>query len=273
MLGSTGASVGAVSLGGEGVLRSDWPNDEGVAMIGAALARGVTYCDTAPAYADSERCYGAALRAAGPGARDRIFLASKTHLRDREGAARLLDASLERLGTDHLDLWQLHDLRFDDDLDEIFGPGGAIEAVRAAKDDGRVRHVGITGHFDPAVLVAAMGRYDFDVVLAPINPADAEHAPFIPSVVAEARRRSMGVVAMKVFARGRMLEDGVASPDELIRYALAFADTCILGCANVSEVEQNLALGERAVAMEEPERRELERRVAGRDGRYDYFKG
>ena len=128
-LGRTGAQVLAVSLGGEGVLRTTGRAREAVPVILEALRLGVRYCDTAPAYQQSQDYYGAAFREAGAGARDQVFLASKVHLRTRDQALRLLDDSLRRLGTDHLDLWQMHDLRDQDDLDGIFGRGGALEAA------------------------------------------------------------------------------------------------------------------------------------------------
>src|SRR4029077_17716609 len=125
--------------------------------------------------------------------------------RDRDGALRLLDQSLRKLGTDHLDLWQLHDLRGRAGPDQILGKGGAIEAVERARADGRVRFVGITGHHDPAMLVEAMRRYDVDTVLCAITPADARRRPFLTTVVAEARQRGVGVIGMKVMAAGRLL--------------------------------------------------------------------
>jgi aryl-alcohol dehydrogenase-like predicted oxidoreductase len=273
ILGKTGAEVDPVSLGGEGVLRTVGRSDEAVPVILEALRLGVRYCDTAPAYAQSQDYYGEAFRAAGPEARKRVFLASKTHIRDRDGALRLLDDSLRRLATDHLDLWQLHDLRTREDLDAIFGKGGAIEAVEKAKADGRVRFVGITGHHDPAILVEAMGRYPIDAVLCAINPADPRRMPFLQTVVPEARRRGMGIIAMKVMAAGRLLQDRAASAEELIRYAASYADTCIIGCSSVEEVRDNLAAGRRMQQpMPDEERLALQSRIAPRAARYDTFK-
>jgi aryl-alcohol dehydrogenase-like predicted oxidoreductase len=272
-LGRTGVRVGPVSLGGEGILRTTGQSAAAVPMIVEALRLGVRYCDTAPAYAHSQDYYGEAFRAAGPGARDRVFLASKTHARDRDGALRLLDASLRKLGTDHLDLWQLHDLRELDELDQIFGKGGAIEAVERARADGRVRFVGITGHHDPAILVEAMRRYDVDTVLCAINPSDARRRPFLSTVVAEARQRGVGVIGMKVMAAGRLLEDRAASAEELIRYAASWADTVIIGCSSIAEVRTNLEAGRRFTPMPEAERRALEARIAPAAKRYDTFKG
>ncbi len=271
-LGRTGVLVEPVSLGGEGILRTTAQSAEAVPMIVEALRLGVRYCDTAPAYAQSQDYYGEAFRAAGPGARGRVFLASKTHARDRDGALRLLDASLRKLGTDHLDLWQLHDLRAPEELDQIFDKGGAIEAVERARADGRVRFVGITGHHDPAILVEAMRRYDLDTVLCAINPADPRRMPFLTTVVAEARRRDIGVIGMKVMAAGRLLHDRAASPEELIRYAASWADTVIIGCSSVAEVRANLEAGRRFTPMPEAEQRALEARIAPVAGRYDTFK-
>src|SRR5688572_22752939 len=271
-LGRTGAVVEPVSLGGEGILRTTGRNDAAVPMIVEALRLGVRYCDTAPAYAQSQEYFGEAFRAAGPGARDRVFLASKTHARDRDGALRLLDQSLRKLGTDHLDLWQLHDLREREELDQIFGKGGAIEAVEQARADGRVRFVGITGHHDPAILVDAMRRYPVDTVLCAINPADPRRLPFLTSVVAEARGRGVGVIGMKVMAAGRLLEDRAASAEELIRYAASYADTVIIGCSTVGELRANLAAGRRFHPLSDEERRALEARIAPAAGRYDTFK-
>ena len=126
-------------------------------------------------------------------ARDGVFLASKTHERSRTGALGLLGRSLKTLGVDHLDLWQMHDLRTEEDLEEMFAKGGAIEAAEEAKQAGKVRFVGLTGHHDPAILMAAMDRYAFDCVL---------------------------VINMKVLAAGRFVRERAATAEERIRYAM-----------------------------------------------------
>jgi aryl-alcohol dehydrogenase-like predicted oxidoreductase len=271
-LGNTGAHVLAVSLGGEGILRTSGRAREAVPVILEALRLGVRYCDTAPAYEESQDYYGAAFREAGPRARAEVFLASKVHLRRRDRAMRLLDDSLERLGTDHLDLWQLHDLRDQEDLRTIFAPGGALEAALQAKADGRVRFLGITGHHDPDILLEAMRRHPFDNVLVPVNPADPRRLPFASTVVAEARRQGMGVVGMKVMAAGRLPLDGAATPAALIRYAASQTDTVVIGCSSVEEVRANLAAARSFVPMPPAERQALEQRIALRAARYDYFK-
>ncbi len=271
-LGRTGLTVEAVSLGGEGILRTHGRAREAVPMILEALRLGVRYCDTAPAYDQSQDYYGEAFRSAGSAARDGVILASKTHERTRSRALRLLDDSLKRLGTDRIDIWQMHDLRTMSDLDAIFAKSGAIEAAEAAKADGRVRFIGLTGHHDPAILVEAMRRYAFDTVLCAINPADPARLPFLTTVVSEARARGVGVIGMKVFAAGLLVADRAAKPDELIRYAATHADTVIIGCSSEAEVAANLASGRAFTPMTDEEQRAIEKRLAPRASRYDDFK-
>ena len=271
-LGNTGAVVEIVSLGGEGVLRTTGQHQHAVPVVEEALRLGVRYMDTAPAYQQSQDYYGAAFKNLGAQVRDQVFLASKTHRRDRDGALALLDDSLKRLHTDRIDLWQLHDLRSTSDLDRIFGKGGAIEAVEEAKADGRVRFVGVTGHHDPAILVEAMRRYPVDTVLCAINPADRARSPFLTSVIPEARQRGIGVIGMKIMAAGRLLRDQAATPEELIRYAASHVDTVIIGCSSIEEVRQNLAMRDAFTPMDEAELATLEARIAPQAGRYDTFK-
>jgi aryl-alcohol dehydrogenase-like predicted oxidoreductase len=270
-LGSTGVAVEAGSLGGEGILRTHGRAKAAVPMLLEAFREGVRYCDTAPAYDESQDYYGEAFRLAA-GARDRVLLASKTHERDKASALALLEDSLRRLGTDHLDVWQMHDLRTKEDLEEIFRPRGAIEAAEAAKKAGKIRFVGLTGHEDPDILLEAMDRYAFDTVLLPINAADPARRPFVTTVVPSARAKGMGVVAMKVMAAGRLPAEGAATPEECIRYAMAFADTLIIGCSSPAEVRENLRIGRTAAPMTAEEQRALESRIAPKASRYSSFK-
>lgn len=270
-LGKTGLMVEPVSLGGEGILRTTGRFAEAVPVVREALRLGVRYCDTAPAYQQSQDYYGAAFQAM-PGARSRVIMASKTHERDESGALRLLENTLKRIGTDHLDIWQMHDLRTQEDLDEMFSKNGAIAAAEKAKADGRVRFIGLTGHHDPAILVEAMRRYPFDTVLCAINPSDPRRMPFLTTVVAEAKQRGVGIVGMKVLSAGRLVHEGVAAPAELIRYAATFADTVIIGCSSIQEVRENLQVGRSLSPMPEDARLALEARIAPQAHRYDSYK-
>jgi aryl-alcohol dehydrogenase-like predicted oxidoreductase len=267
-LGVTGREVTIFGLGGEGVLRTHGRQKDAVRVIERALDRGVTYCDTAPAYASSMDYYGACLgeRRAG------IFLASKTHDRTRDGSLRLLDDSLRRLRTDHLDLWQLHDLRTEDDLRRIFGKGGALEALLEARAAGKVRFLGLTGHHEPAILLEAMRRFAFDTVLVALNAADVHRLSFLHTVVAEAARRNMGVIAMKVTAQGRLLTR-VPMRDAL-GYVLSQpgVSTAIIGCETPEEVDENARLAVDFAALPEEHLRRLESATRAGTNEFAYFK-
>jgi aryl-alcohol dehydrogenase-like predicted oxidoreductase len=267
-LGNTGQSVTLFGLGGEGVLRTHGRLNEARRVIERALDHGVTYCDTAPAYASSMDYYGAALGER----RRRIFLASKTHDRSRDGSLRLLDDSLRRLRTDHLDLWQLHDLRTLDDLRRIFSKDGALQAMLQARGEGRVRFLGLTGHHDPAILLEAMRRFAFDTVLVALNPADGHRLPFIPTVLVEAHRQGMGVIAMKTLAAGRLLS--VMRAAEALGYAwsLPGVSLAIVGCSSPEEVDENVLAARGFQAFDEHQLRQLEKRTAGQPRDYAYFK-
>lgn len=259
-LGRTGAQVGLVSLGGEGVLRTTGRMREAVPVIRAALDAGITYCDTAPAYQQSQDYYGEAL-----GDRRRaIFLATKTHDRSRDGSLRLLDQSLRRLRTDHVDLWQLHDLRTPDDLDAIFGKGGAIEALETARAHGLTRFVGLTGHYDPRVLVEAMRRYSFDTALVALNPADRQRLSFIETVLPEAAARGVGVIGMKILARGALLApEGPLALEEAIAYALSLPiATVIIGYSSPAEVRAAVEIAHRFEPLSPDLMQAIERRTA-----------
>jgi len=255
ILGKTGVEVTCLGLGGEGVLRTFNREREAREVIARALALGINYFESARAYSGSESYYGLAL---GERRAD-IFLASKSHDRTAEGARRHLETTLANMRTDHLDLWQVHDLRTKEDLAEIFGPGGAIEAFDRAKREGTVRFVGVTGHQDPAILLRSFDLYDFDTVLMPVNPAETAWRSFPAKVLPEARRRGMGVVGMKVLCRGlglRVPDCGSEFP--WIRYALAQeVSTLVIGCDHPDQVERNAAAACEA-PLAERECRQLE---------------
>lgn len=276
-LGRTGRDVSLFGLGGEGVLRTHNREREAVAVIHAALDAGVTYFDTAPAYDSSMDYYGAALRerglTTGPD-RAAITLASKTGDRTRDGSLRILDKSLKRLGTDYLDIWQLHDLRTRDDLDQIFSADGAIEALRFARSQGRVRYCGITGHHDPAILLEAMRRFDFDTVLVALNPADSHKLPFIPTVLSDAAKRGMGVIAMKCSAQGAMLAGGDFSMSDCMGYVLSLpgVSNVIIGCKTPTEVKANAEFVRQFRTMNSAAMSALEAKAAPQAARFCYFK-
>jgi predicted aldo/keto reductase-like oxidoreductase len=274
-LGRTGCNVSQFGLGGEGVLRTHGRMAEAIAVIDRALDHGTTYCDTAPAYAGSLDYYGAALGER----RSQIFLASKTHERTRDGSLRLLDESLGRLRTDHLDLWQLHDLRTSSDLKMIFGRGGAIEALTQAREEGRVRFLGLTGHHSPLILLDAMSRFNFDTVLVALNAADVHRLSFVRSVLVEATRQGMGIIGMKVYAAGALLrKTGEALPlssSDAMGYVLSLpgVSTVVIGCSNPAEVDDNVRIARSYQQFDESMMRALEERTRAYASFYTSYKG
>jgi aryl-alcohol dehydrogenase-like predicted oxidoreductase len=237
-LGKTGADVTLMGLGGEGVLRTFGNDDEAYALINRALDLGVNYFESARAYSGSETYYGKALRER----RKEIFLTSKSHARDRKGALEHLQETLKNMKTDHLDLWQVHDVRTDDDVKEIFGPKGAIEAFAEAKQKGLTRFIGVTGHHDPEILKKCISLFDFDTVLLPVNPAEPHYKSFPDEVIPFARQKNMGVIGMKVYFRGFAVRiPWFQSMEPFLHFALSQpVSTVVIGCDSVQQLEENV---------------------------------
>jgi len=260
LLGNTGRTVTRAGLGGEGVLRTRGRKAEALAVLEAAVEAGITYYDSARAYEDSER-YGGLLWGKRPELRERVFLTSKSAERAAGPARRQLEETLTRLQVDHLDLWQIHDVRTLDELDELEAPGGALEAFVAAREAGLVRHLGVTGHHDPAVTTRAVETLPVDTVLLPVNPMEGVLGGYLTQTLPAARRRGLGVIGMKALGGaggfggaggGRLVQAGFAAR-ELLRYAFAQdVDVVIVGCATPLEVRALVEVaGEGAPGAEE----------------------
>ena len=278
-LGRTGEAVTIFGLGGEGVLRTEGRMSEAVAVIRRALELGVNYFDSAPAYSGCLDYLGEGLA----GRRDQVFVASKTHDRTRDGSLRLLDQTLRRLRTDRLDLWQLHDLRTLRDLEMIFGRGGAMEALLQARDEGRVRFLGITGHHDPAMLQEAMRRYEFDTALVALNAADRQRLSFIEDVLPQAAGQNLGVIAMKVYAQGALLNTGRfgkllgqtgLTAEEALGYCLSLREvhTAIIGCRSPAEVDENARIACGFVEFDKERMQSLENRLSRKAAQLTSYK-
>jgi aryl-alcohol dehydrogenase-like predicted oxidoreductase len=198
-LGRTGHRTRLFSLGGQATIEQPGTRDESVAIINRAIDLGVNYIDTAAAYGRgiSQTYIGEVMATR----RNEVFLATKTHDRTRDGSLRLLEESLRLLQTDHLDLWQLHNISRTEQLDQIFGKDGAIEALQKARDEKTVRFLGITGHNNPDVLIDGLSRFDFDTILMALNPADKHHLPFTEELLPLANRKGMGVIGHHVDER------------------------------------------------------------------------
>lgn len=242
-LGRTGHQVCLFSLGGQATLERSGTREESLAIINRAIDRGVNYIDTAAAYGRgiSQTYIGEVMATR----RDEVFLATKTHDRTRDGSLRLLEESLRLLQTDHLDLWQLHNVQRDDQIERIFAEGGAIEALQKARDEKIVRFLGITGHYDPAPLMRGINQFDFDTILMALNPADPHHLSFAAELLPLAKQKKMGVIGMKIPARGRIFRaGGLTSMKDAMSYVLSLdgVSTVIVGCDNVQQLEENISI-------------------------------
>jgi len=241
-LGRTGHDVRLFSLGGQAALETAGQEQLSEQIINRAIDLGVNYIDTSAFYGAglSETSIGRVMATR----RDAVFLATKTLARDHDESMRDLDQSLSRLQTDRIDLWQMHNLRLPSDLEAVFAPGGAIEAFEEAQLQGVTRFLGITGHFDPAVLTEALLRFPFDTVLMALNAADVHDKSFARGTLPDARAREMGVIAMKVAARGSVFQaGGVTTMDQALRYTLTHpVSTAIVGCSTLADVEANVRI-------------------------------
>jgi aryl-alcohol dehydrogenase-like predicted oxidoreductase len=236
--GAGGQQVTKVGLGGEGILRSTNRPAHARKVIFAALDQGITYFDSAPAYSDSELYLGSVWKET-PAVRLQVFQASKSARRDKAGALAELDQSLKRLHTDYLDLWQIHDLRTKRDFDAITGPEGALEAFVEAKKAGKVRNIGVTGHFDPNILARAVREWPVDSVMLPVNPVEELIGGFLTKTLVEAHRKKIAVIGMKVLGASHyILPKYDVTAGLLISYAISQNITvAIVGCTSPDEVQ------------------------------------
>ena len=259
-LGRTGHNATLLGLGGEGILRTQGEDKGAQAVIAAALEAGLNYFESARAYAGSEAYLGRGLK----GHRDQIFLTSKSHGRTYKQAMAHLSVTLHHLDTDHLDLWQVHDVRTPEDLEALTAPSGGLQAFREAKEKGLTRFVGITGHHDPDLLLQALDLFPFDTVLLPVNPAEPLYRSFLP-VAAAARDRGMGVIGMKVLLRGLILqlaEDPQGLVQELVAYALSQpVSLVVIGADTPGQVQALAAAASEFIPMTPEEQRALEEAV------------
>ncbi len=270
--GKTGQKVSLAGLGTAQWGAGGMPVKRAREIVRRAVDLGVNYIDTAPSYGNShaELCLGLAL---GDGLREKIFLATKTLARDREGALKELDESLGRLKTDRVDLLQFHALRSAEDVTRLLGEGGALEAGLAAKKAGKVRFLGITGHYDPKVFVDALERHAFDTLLIPLSCIDPHHLSFEEICLPFANRKGTGVVAMKVFCSGRLPADGIVGAEECLRYTYGLPiGTCIVGCTTVEQIELAAHVARNLRPLDDRERATLLAKTKGHSPGLEWYK-
>jgi aryl-alcohol dehydrogenase-like predicted oxidoreductase len=278
VLGRTGERVSILALGGwhAGSVKDE---DEAVRLVHAAIDEGVTFMDNAWEYhqGHAEEMMGKAL--AQDGYRKKAFLMTKNCSRDYEGSRQHLEDSLRRLQTDVIDLWQFHEVIYDNDPDWIFDKG-AMRAALEAQKEGKVRYIGFTGHKDPRIHLRMLAKpFDWDAALMPINVADARYRSFQKEVVPVCLEKKVGILGMKglgggggggILARGAGL-----TPAECYRYALSLpVASQIVGLTSLDELKQAVAVARGLEPMNDTEKAALVARVgeAAGDGRYELFK-
>lgn len=193
-LGKTGESLSIIGMGGIVVMNAEPTQAKNI--VAESVDRGVNYFDVAPSYGNAQERLGPALEPY----RSKSFLACKTDARDKEGARKELETSLKLLKTDHLDLYQFHALTKMKDLDQVLGPGGAMETFEAARKEGKIRFIGFSAHSVETAL-SALDRYNFDTILFPVNWVLFSRANFGPQVLQRAQEKGVGILALKGMAK------------------------------------------------------------------------
>ncbi len=275
-LGKTGLMVSALGVGGYH-LGSAKDISEAKRIVDEAIGGGINFFDNCWDYHDgkSEEWLGQALR----GKRDKVVLMTKvcTHGRDKRIAMAMLEQSLKRLQTDHLDVWQIHEVIYENDPDLIFAPNGAIEALAQAKLEGKVRFVGFTGHKNPAIHLKMLSHdFPFDTVQMPLNCFDATFRSFETNVLPELNRRGIAPLGMKSLGgSGEMVSKGAVTVKEALSYAMSLpVATTISGMNSVDVLRQNLAIMQDFHPLSSAEMQRLRDRCRpdAADGHLELFK-
>lgn len=278
-LGRTGQRVSCLGLGGSHIGKPALSEQEAIRLIRQALDRGLNFMDNSWDYngGQSEIRMGKALR---DGYRQKAFLMTKFDGRTKDSAAKQIDESLKRLQTDHLDLLQFHEnIRFDDP-DRFFAPAGAVEALTAARQAGKTRYIGFTGHKDPHIHLymlelARKHNFQFDTVQMPINVMDAHFRSFAKLVVPEAQKMGLGVLGMKSMGSSVILKSKTATPVECLRYALSQpVSVVITGIDSQQILEQavQIATGFQPLTQQESAAILEKTAMAAAGGKYELFK-
>ncbi len=280
-LGKTGYKVGIFSLGGQASLEKPNNFDVAVPIVERALDLGVNYIDTSSIYGGPDRWSEQYVGKVMAHRRNEAFLATKTKERTRDGSMRMIEKSLQLLQTDHVDLWQLHDVGTMTDINEIFAKGGAMEALIEMQQQKVVRYLGITGHYRPDALIEGIKRYPFDTILMAMNAADPHHYSFNDALLPLAVERQMGIIGMKIPGRGRILSTwtppsieqqkhswegmtiqttspGTLNMREAMYYTLSRpVSTVIIGCDTIAQLEENVQLARAFTPLNDTQQQQL----------------
>lgn len=285
-LGKTGYDVCIYSLGAQATVEQIGMKDRAVEIVNRAIDLGINYIDTAAWYGQdgtnykgehlrgtSERHVGEVMKTR----RNEVFLATKTHDRSYDGSMRYLEKSLKHLQTDHIDLWQIHNIKDKEheDIDKIFAKDGCLRALEKARDEGIVKNLGITGHTDPATLKELIDRYPFDNLLVALNAADKHYNSFIENLLPTAVEKQMGIVGMKIPSRDRIFSNGgIITIKEAMSYTLSLpVSTIIVGIDKIPELEENIKIAQEFQQLSADEMLAIEDKVKPHYKHLMYFKG
>ncbi len=256
-LGRTGEQVSQLCVGGFhiGTLENQ---AAATRFLHEAIDLGVTFMDNAWEYhsGKSEEWMGEGIKSK----RDQVFLMTKHHGRDKKTAMRHLEDSLKRLQTDVIDLWQFHEIVYDDDAEMIFAEdGGGIEAAYEAKQQGKVKYIGFTGHKNPKYFHEMLDHdFEWDALQMPLNPFDPHYRSFEKEILPRCLERRIGVLAMKTNGGGHLLRTDVVTPEECMNYALSLpVATVVSGMKNVEELRENAETARKHKPMTMQERSQL----------------
>lgn len=262
IFGKTGAKLTIIGQAGGRFPMIDF--EQAKAVTRRAYDLGVNYFDCAHLYWNgrSEDVYGEVLQPL----RKNIFLTTKSANRSKTGAMGELEDSLRRLKTDHVDLWQIHQVSELDEVEQIFGPNGAIEAFEAAKKQGKCRFLGFTGHHDPAVHLEMLKRYDkYDTILMPLHIAEPLYLSFEKQVLPIAVSRGLGIQAMKSTANAKLLQR--FSPQQCLSYTLSLPIHALaLGCTTIGQVEDDVRIAKAFKPYNSTEMTSLRQQANGLEG-------
>jgi predicted aldo/keto reductase-like oxidoreductase len=269
VLGKTGEKLSIVGFGGVALKNNgqEFANK----IIPAAYNAGINYYDVSPRYGDAQERMGPALKEY----RKKVFLACKTKFRDRDGAEGDLHNSLKLLKTDYFDLYQFHMVSTLDEVEQIFGPAGAMETILKAKKEGKIRHIGFSAH-DEQTALRMMELFEFATILYPINCACWKNANFGPEVYRTARERDMGILAIKSIARQRAPKEERKYPnmfynpfseeeeiDNALRFALSKDITATVHAGDGYFMKKTLDFVRRHKVIEAPDEDSIDRMVKG----------
>jgi aryl-alcohol dehydrogenase-like predicted oxidoreductase len=273
--GKTGELVSMYSLGGQATLEEAYGHDKAIEIINRAIDLGINYIDTSAYYGTnargiSERYIGEVMNKR----RDEVFLATKTFARTYDGAMSDLEKSLNNLQTDKIDLWQIHSIDANENIERIFSDTGCLKAFEEARDQGIVRFLGITGHHSPTPMKVLLDRYPFDSVLMALNAGDKYHRSFIEYLMPTAVAKRMGIIGMKVPARGRIFDKGgIIDMKEAMSYTLSLpVSTIIIGIREVAQLEENFQIAKEFVQLTADEMLAIEKKAEPHFEYLQYFK-